>query len=193
MKYYALKLENENKIVESWDEAKKIISENHVLKHKSFSTIEECEAFFNGTVYVETVDGDKAYIDGSYNDKTNEYSFGGVLICNGKEYHFKKRFSPDEYSPLRNVAGEIRGAGFIINKAISLKMTKIHLFYDYLGIEKWYTGEWKANSLVSTRYQEFAMNVKNKIEVVFHKIKSHTNDYYNDMADKLAKEALNLR
>ena len=33
---------------------------------------------------------------------------------------------PDEYSELRNVAGEIRGAGYIINYAINLGLKKLH-------------------------------------------------------------------
>ena len=193
MKYYALKYDDKKIIVESWDEAKKIIGENKGVKYKSFTSKEACEAFLNDEIYIFKVDGDKAYVDGSYNDKTKEYSFGGVLVVDGKEYHFKKKFSPDEYSELRNVAGEIRGAGYIINYAINLGLKKLHLFYDYLGIEKWYDSSWKANSSVAVRYQEFAKEAKKKIEIEFHKVKSHTNDYYNDLADKLAKEALELR
>ena len=170
MKYYALKFDDKKIIVETWDEAKKIISENKGVKYKSFTTKEECEAFLNDTIYVFEVDGDKAYIDGSYNDKTKEYSFGGVIVVGGKEYHFKRKFAPDEYSDLRNVAGEIRGAGFIINYAINLGIKRLHLFYDYLGIEKWYDGSWKANSSVAIKYQEFAVDAKKKIEVVFHKV-----------------------
>lgn len=193
MKYYALKYDDKKIIVETWDEAKKIISENKNVKYKSFSNKEGALAFLNDEIYIEEVEGDKAYIDGSYNDKTKEYSFGGVLVVNGVEHHFKKKFAPDEYSELRNVAGEIRGAGFIINYAINLGLKHLHIFYDYLGIEKWYDQSWKANSIVAVRYQEFAAEAKKKIQIEFHKVKSHTNDYYNDLADRLAKEALELR
>ena len=31
-----------------------------------------------------------------------------------------------------------------------------------------------------------------KIEVVFHKVKSHTNNEYNDKVDRLAKEAVGM-
>ena len=64
------------------------------------------------------------------------------------------------------------------------------MYYDYNGIEKWYVGEWKAKSPIAIKYQEFAKEAKSKIKVVFHKVKSHANDYYNEMVDKLAKEAL---
>ena len=64
------------------------------------------------------------------------------------------------------------------------------MYYDYIGIEKWYLGEWKAKSTIAIKYQEFARTAKTKINVVFHKVKSHTNNYYNELVDKLAKEAL---
>ena len=34
---------------------------------------------------------------------------------------------------------------------------------------------------------------KEKIDVKFVKVKSHSNDHYNDIADKLAKEALGIK
>ena len=110
----------------------------------------------------------------------------------GKEYPYKKKFEPDEYSSLRNVAGEIQGAGFIIAYAVKKGIKELHIFYDYLGIEKWFTHEWKANSKIAVDYQILADRVKDKIKVYFHKVKSHTNNHYNDYADKLAKEALGL-
>ena len=41
--------------------------------------------------------------------------------------------------------------------------------------------------------KEFRDNVKDKIEVIFHKVKGHSNNHYNDLADKLAKEALGIK
>ena len=135
---------------------------------------------------------DTTYTDGSFDINTGRYSFGCVLISNGNEYVFKKCYERDEYSPLRNVAGEIKGAGFIINYAINHNIKELHLYYDYIGIEKWYMGEWKAKSDIAIKYQAFASEAKSKIHVYFHKVKSHTNDHYNEIVDKLAKEALGI-
>ncbi len=191
-KYYAIKADNYNNIVETWDECKEIIKDLKAPKYKSFHTEEEAKAFLNDEVIKLKDDYEFiAYTDGSFDSETNKYSFGSVLIMNGTEYKFKKGYDPDEYSSLRNVAGEIKGAGFIINYAINKGIKELHLYYDYIGIEKWYVGEWKANSTIAIKYKEFADEAKKKINVIFHKVKSHTNDYYNEMVDKLAKEALN--
>lgn len=133
-----------------------------------------------------------AYIDGSFDVKTGRYSFGGVLLINNNEYKFKKAYDADEYSVHRNVSGEIKGAAYIINYAIKLGVSELHLYYDYIGIKKWYCGEWKANTPIAVNYVNFAEKIRDSIKVFFHKVKSHTNDYYNDMADKLAKEALGI-
>ena len=190
-KYYAIKSDDYKNVVESWDECKEIIKDLKAPKYKSFQTIEEANAFLNGED-LKLKDNYKymAYTDGSFDSSTNKYSFGCVLLMNGVEYTFKKGYEPDEFSSLRNVAGEIKGAGFIINYAINHNIDELHLYYDYIGIEKWYVGEWKAKSTIAIKYQEFAKEAKKKINVVFHKVKSHTNDYYNEKVDKLAKEAL---
>ena len=193
-KYYALKdKDGYNNIVTSWDQAKEIIPTLNSPKYKSFQTKEEAEAFLRGEeLTIKDNFPYMAYTDGSFDINTGRYSFGCVLISNGNEYIFKKCYERDEYSPLRNVAGEIKGAGFIINYAINHNIKELHLYYDYIGIEKWYMGEWKAKSDIAIKYQAFASEAKSKIHVYFHKVKSHTNDHYNEIVDKLAKEALGI-
>ena len=192
MKYYAIKDDVNHEIVDSWDLCKEHLKNYTKPQYKSFKTKEEAEAFINDEILDDNITAPKAYIDGSFDSKTNAYSFGGVLIIDGKEYPYKKKFEPDEYSSLRNVAGEIQGAGFIIAYAVKKGIKELHIFYDYLGIEKWFTHEWKANSKIAIDYQLLAERVKDRIKVYFHKVKSHTNNNYNDYADKLAKEALGL-
>lgn len=131
-----------------------------------------------------------AYIDGSYDNDLRRYGFGGVLIIDNNEYKFKKGYSEDEYIEYRNVAGEIKGAAYIINYCLKNNIFELDLYYDYIGIEKWYKGLWKANTLIAKNYVNFSNNVKNKIKVNFYKVKSHSNNKYNDLADKLAKESL---
>ncbi len=189
MKYYAIKSNDEKFIFESWDEAKKKLAELDNPKHKSFGTLEEAKAFLEDRVFKDDILETKAYVDGSYNEKTNSYGFGCILISGNKEYSFKRGFEADEFSSFRNVAGEIKGVAYIINYAYKNNIKKLHIFYDYEGIEAWYTKRWKAKTKIATEYQKFADEMVNKIEVIFHKVKGHSNNYYNEMVDKLAKEA----
>lgn len=192
-KYYAIKDDINSEIVDSWEVCKEHLKNYTKPKYKSFKTIEEAKAFLEDSILDDNITAPKAYIDGSYDIESEAYSFGGVLIIDGKEYPYKKRFEKDEYSPLRNVAGEIQGAGFIIAYCVKKGIKELHIFYDYLGIEKWYTHEWGAKTKIAIEYQMLADRVKDKIHVVFHKVKSHTNNYYNDYADRLAKDALGIK
>lgn len=189
-KYYAVTDKDNKLIFTSWEETKKILPKLKNPKYKSFSTKEEAEAFLSGENYAPKHAEPTAYIDGSYDVKTGCYSFGAVLWMDNTIYQFKKKYMPDEYSALRNVAGEIKGAGFIMQYAIHHGIKHLHIYYDYLGIEKWCTQQWQAKSSIAKEYVRFCLEIKDKLQITFHKVKSHTNNYYNDMADRLAKEAL---
>ena len=63
---------------------------------------------------------------------------------------------------MRNVAGEIKGAGYIINYCINRGIKKINIFYDYIGIEMWYTGAWKAKSKIAVDYVNFLNKLERK-------------------------------
>lgn len=194
MKYYGVKSDTISFICTDWEEAKEKMKGLKNLKYKAFKTNEEALSFINDEVVINVNKSNvSAYIDGSYDDSTKSYSFGGVLIINGEERRFNKKYENDEYQAMRNVAGEIKGAGYIIQYCINHGITELDLYFDYIGIEKWYKGDWKANSPIALVYVDFANKVKDKIKVNFYKVKSHSNDYYNDLADKLAKDALGIK
>jgi ribonuclease HI len=194
LKYYGVKSDTISFICTDWEEAKEKMKGLKNLKYKAFKTNEEALSFINDEVVINVNKSNvSAYIDGSYDDSTKSYSFGGVLIINGEERRFNKKYENDEYQAMRNVAGEIKGAGYIIQYCINHGIKELDLYFDYIGIEKWYKGDWKANSPIALVYVDFANKVKDKIKVNFYKVKSHSNDYYNDLADKLAKDALGIK
>ena len=194
MKYYAVKNGRQKGIFLTWEDCKEQVDGFEGAEYKSFNNIQDAEAYLINQQSEHTiVEGPVAYVDGSFKEETNEYSFGVVLLLDGKEYYFKKSFPSDELSSMRNVAGEIKAAGFIILYCLNRGINKLTIYHDYEGISKWYQNEWKANLFGTKKYQEFANEVKNQIDVRFVKVKSHSNDHYNDLADKLAKEALGIR
>ena len=190
MKYYAVKKGRKTGIFTSWDECKEQVHGFLDAEYKSFSSEEDANNYLLDKKVEVSSDVTKAYVDGSFNEKTNEYSFGVVLLHEGQEIHFKKSFPQDELSSMRNVAGEIKGAGFIILYCLNRGIKKLVVYHDYEGVSKWYQNEWKANLYGTKKYQEFANQVCDEIDVSFVKVKGHSNDHYNDLADRLAKDAL---
>ena len=193
MKYYAVKVGREKGIYHTWEECKEQVDGFEGAEFKSFSNLEDANNYLLDKVEEVVGDGPIAYVDGSFKEETNEYSFGVVLLVDGQEYHFKKSFPSDELSSMRNVAGEIKGAGFIILYCLNRGINKLTIYHDYEGVSKWYQNEWKANLYGTKKYQEFANEVCDKIDITFVKVKGHSNDHYNDLADKLAKEALGIK
>jgi ribonuclease HI len=135
-----------------------------------------------------------AYVDGSYNIKTKEYGYGCVLIEGQQviKQLLGKGNQPD-YASMRNVSGEILGCMKAIAYAIDHHYESICIYYDYEGIEKWATGLWKANKEQTQNYVKTINDMKKKIDIYFQKVLAHSGDYYNEVADGLAKKAVGIK
>ena len=93
---------------------------------------------------------------------------------------------------MHNVAGEIKGSEAAMQYAVDHNIPEITIYHDYEGIAKWCTGAWKATKPGTIAYQSFYRGAMKKVKVHFVKVKGHSNDKYNDMADQLAKKALGI-
>lgn len=193
-KYYAVKKGKKPGIYMTWDECKNQVSGFSGAVYKSFTTKQEAEAFIQDTPKMIDIPGLVAYVDGSYNIKTQEYGYGCVLIDGNQviKTDFGKGHNQD-YCSMRNVAGEILGSEVAIDYAINHGYEAIYIYYDYEGIEKWANGSWKANKEGTQRYQQFIKEKREKIAIQFIKVLAHSGDLYNEMADQLAKKAVGIK
>ena len=202
-KYYAVKKGRETGIFDNWDKCKSLVMGFNGAIYKSFLTLAEAEAYMgissgetkpNTEKEEEVFDEDTAvaYVDGSYNVKTMEFSSGAVLFYKGKHKTFSEKFSDPELCEMRNVAGEIMGSEIVIKFCIEHGIKKLVIYHDYQGISCWALGEWKANKQGTKDYADFCKNARKYLDFSFRKVKGHSGDKYNDLADKLAKQALGI-
>ncbi len=204
-KFYAVKAGRKTGIFNSWEECKRQVDGYPSASYKSFKTAAEAAAYIglipnqtaiananNSPADFVTDNTAIAYVDGSYNISTCEYGYGVVFFYNGEEIHLKKGFPKDELAAMRNVAGEIKGSEAAISYALSHNISSIKIYHDYEGISKWCTGEWKANKEGTIAYRDFYNNAKKQLKIEFVKVKGHSGDTYNDIADRLAKEAAHV-
>lgn len=194
-KVYAVRKGRKPGIYRSWPEAQKQIMGFSGAQYKSFQTEEEARQFINPpkkeTVDWTAADTIEAYVDGSFDRMKNQYSYGVVIVKNGQVIDsFYKAGSDPRYIESFQIAGEVFGALAAIRWAIQKGYRAIQIRYDYMGIEQWATGMWKANKPVSKDYIEEFKQLSPKISVHFKKEKAHTGVEYNELADQLAKKAL---
>ncbi len=191
-KYYAVKNGRKIGIFESWDECKRQVMGFSGASYKSFSNRLDAENFIKGESEKKEKSEFYAYVDGSFSKDKLEFSYGAVLFKDGEVLEFSEKFSDPELISMRNVAGEIKGAEFVMRYCIENGISEIDIYYDYMGIEKWCTGEWQANKPGTISYRDYYNSIKNKLAVNFIKVKGHSGDKYNDLADLLAKKALGI-
>ena len=192
----------------TWDDCKKQVMGYPGAIYKSFGTKEEAEEYLglvageNGES--ETTDGEnkedstvtdavEIYVDGSYHVATKEFSYGMVILIDGKEEKFSQKMTDPELAQMRNVAGEIKGSEAAMQYALDHEIPSIIIYHDYQGIASWCNGDWKANKPGTIAYREFYRKASQKVNIQFRKVKGHSNNKYNDMVDRLAKEALGIR
>lgn len=220
-KFYAVKQGRKTGMFLTWDDCKKQVMGYPGAIYKSFGTREEAEAYLgvtgaqtgqkNGTVDAtertaginrsvssgnnkseNTENAVEIYVDGSYHAATKEFSYGMVVLVDGKEEKFSQKMTDPELAQMRNVAGEIKGSEAAMQYALDHKIPSIIIYHDYQGIASWCNGDWKANKLGTIAYRDFYKKASQKIKIQFRKVKGHSNDKYNDMVDQLAKEALGI-
>lgn len=194
--YYAVKTGRTPGIYESWAECEAEVKGFKGAKYKKFTTIEEAQDFIEEEGDFLRPDSELkdnemiAYVDGSFCLETRTYSYGVVILTNKGKETFSGRSDNDELAQMRNVAGELNGAMFAMDYAIKSGKQILYLYYDYRGIEDWAKGNWKTNKEGTIEYKKYYDLIKNKLQVVFIKVRAHSGVEYNEEADKLAKDAI---
>lgn len=217
-KFYAVKQGRTPGVYPTWAECKAQVDGYSGAVYKSFPTAEEAVAFATGMVQNKNMvlsgedptenslgeglaEGNTtreprgliAYVDGSYHSGTKEFSYGVVILQHGKEICFHEKISDPELAGMRNVAGEIKGAEAAMRYAVEHQCREITIYHDYEGIARWCTGDWKANKPGTQAYKAYYDSICDQVQIRFQKVKGHSGDKYNDMADRLAKQALGIQ
>jgi viroplasmin and RNaseH domain-containing protein len=163
----------------------------HELKNKSIaSQLEECwheesaETIASAETTAPTT-GYEIYVDGSYINGATGY--GLVILKDGRAVEeLFGQVADTAANGTRQVAGELIAVEEALKWCQKNDVKAVSIFYDYLGIEKWATGAWKANQSLTQSYGKFVR--ASGIRIRWHKVASHTGNRWNDRADKLAKK-----
>lgn len=213
-KFYAVKVGRTPGIYSTWSDCQKQINGYSGAIYKSFPSAGEAAVFlgWNETdnhhstdieaqkkgketaavspLLTSTKEKAIAYVDGSFNSQTNKYGYGVVFFHQQQEEHFSGNGCDKELASMRNVAGEILGARVAMETAVERGCKELIIYHDYEGIARWCLGDWKANKEGTKAYKTYFDSICSQIHISFVKVKGHSHDTYNDLADTLAKSTI---
>ena len=202
--FYVDKNHPENGVYKSWDDARAAKEKGGTNFH-GFVTLDEAKSFMaeclvgnegkSGESWDKPAGEDAfpthyAFTDGSFNEKTGVYGYGGFVVSDGEKYPISGSGNDPEAAVSRNVAGEVLGAMAAVKKAAELNLNELTIYYDYEGIRAWALGQWKTNKRLTAEYADFMKNCG--LAISFIHVKAHTGIDGNEEADRMAKEAVGL-
>lgn len=219
-KVYAVRKGKATGIFYTWDECKAAVDGFSGAVYKGFFTEEEARTYLAGEAMFQKgieecvsdgVNGNSvkkasdtfaeseipepgqiiAYVDGSFEVSLGRYAYGCVILTpEGEIIRESGGGDNPESAALRNVTGEMLGSMFAVQWCIKHGYQAVDIRYDYMGIEMWATGGWKAKNSLTQKYAEYMQRNAQRVKITFKKIAAHTGNKYNEEADKLAKAAL---
>lgn len=201
-KYYAVRHGRIPGIYTDWNRCKEQIQGFSNASYKKFDSEEEAKAYIIGnesesedsiclTGYDDVI---HAYVDGSFDRESGIYGSGVVVLYKEKEILLFRGGNEESLASMHNVAGEILGAEMAmewVEKHLDvLEKTVLILYHDYQGIARWASGEWKAQKKGTQDYVKKYKYYQEKFTIQFVKVKAHSGVKYNEIADELAKKAV---
>ena len=205
-KIYAVKKGKTVGTFKTWEECKAAVDGYPGAEYRGFATEEEAKAYLWGAgssaLDIPALAAARereeclpdqviAYVDGSFDEKIGKYAFGCVILTPDGETirRFGNGDNPESMA-LRNVTGEMLGAMYAVKWCDKNGYSAVEICYDYMGIEMWATGGWKAKNSLTQKYSAFMRENGRKLHISFRKVAAHTGERYNEEADKLAKTGL---
>ncbi len=215
-KVYAVKKGKTTGIFSTWEACKASVDGYPGAEYKGFATEEEAKGYLGDAIAAERSGADLAtdggpvsakramgnvelppegcllaYVDGSYQEALQKYAFGCVfLLPDGRIYTEYGNGDNPESLQQRNVTGEMLGAMYAVRVAMLNGFDTIEIRYDYQGIEKWVTGEWRSKNNLTQKYAQSMREWGKNICIRFTKVPAHSNVYFNEVADEMAKRGL---
>ena len=206
--YYAVRIGKTPGIYKTWEDCKAQVIGYKGAIYKGFAEKQDAEDFLRGGLSASSTDAASdndenpqvepsvseitAYVDGSFSSGKS-FGCGCIILKDGEIIaEISKAYEDEELATMRNVAGEIKASEIAMQYALDNGYTSLSIYHDYQGIASWCLGEWKTNKAGTIAYKQFYDDIKDKLKVHFIKVKGHSGDEYNEIADRLAKKALGI-
>lgn len=146
----------------SWLQVVYRIGDKESRRFKSFTSLDEANAWLDkeaplpnsrGDILDAPFVGTRVFIAGAYDNITDTYSGGCYFLDQLDQQTLSVCGHKAKYSRSHEAAGEIMAACRAIKAADKHKLKDLTIVYEFIGVEKWYTGEWQAKSAIAKHYR----------------------------------------
>lgn len=192
-KFYAVRNGHTPGIYTTWTDCKAQVNNFSHAEYKSFATESDAKAYLNHTTAAAPITMPAraiAYVDGSFDG--HNYGSGAVILLDGTEIKLTNTGANPDMAVMHNVAGEIEAARMAIKYCLDHNIPSLEIHHDYTGIAAWPNGAWKTNKPWTRDYAAYVQSARSIMQIEFIKVKGHSGDKYNNMADALARAAIGL-
>ncbi|CEO32514.1 ribonuclease H1 domain-containing protein [Paraclostridium sordellii] len=149
--------------------------------------------YFEKYIEPETIKDDFdfiAFVDGSYDRISKTFGSGiAVLDLENDTIEEFKVAGNDKWDQW-NIVGEIEASKFAIKLGYEKELKKICIYHDLKNIALWASGSWQAKNEYTQDYVRYVEKYSENMKITFIKVKGHSCNKYNDIADRLAREAI---
>lgn len=201
MKYYAVRKGRQPGIYTTWSSCEEQVKGFPGAVYKAFPTKAQALAFVGAPLPSSpspppaddqpATDHIHVWVDGSClpNGKGRlHFGWAYVVLDGQRELHRASGHDvPVEARRHRNVAGEIQAV------LRALEWCRVHgiaaaaIHFDYQGLASWVDGTWKTRTSFTRAYAERVRAMG--MTLTWHKVQAHSGATYNELVDRLAKEA----
>lgn len=187
-KFYAVVIGRKTGVFSSWSEVEESIKgfKGAIFKG-DFKTEEDAQLYidsYNSNSKEQDLTGVHVWTYGYFNDDTNTVGFAGIFVKDGE--YLNELFGGGGLKYSKSIEGE---ACAVLSSLIDLKnmgYDTITIHYNYDGIGKWVTSEWKASSEIAKLYLEEYLKLSEDMNCNF--VKALSSDEYSSKVKQLAKQ-----
>ena len=79
---------------------------------------------------------------------------------------------------------------YAIKLAKEKGMKRLCIYHDLKNLSLWASGSWQAKNEYTQDYVRYVEDYSKYVDITFVKVKGHSANRYNDIADRLAREAI---
>ena len=131
-----------------------------------------------------------AFVDGSYEKFSKTYGSGIAVLDLEKDIVEEHKEAGIDKWDQWNIVGEVEASKYAIKLAKEKGMKRLCIYHDLKNLSLWASGSWQAKNEYTQDYVRYIEEYSKDVDITFVKVKGHSANRYNDIADRLAREAI---